>query len=76
MVGWHGHEFEQTPGHSGEQRSLEYCSPWGYQEPDMTERLNNKSIGLRINVGLRILTITHPQFSSVQSLSRVRFFLP
>ena len=32
MVGWHpllsGHEFEQTPGHSGGQRSLVCCSPW------------------------------------------------
>ena len=76
MVGWHGHVSEQTPRHSGEQGSLAYCSPWGYKEPDMTEWLNNKSIGLRMNVGLRILTITYPQFSSVQSLSRVHFFLP
>ena len=83
MVGCHhwlnGHEFEQTPGHSGEQGSLVYCSPWGYKELDTTEQLNNKSIGLRMNVGLRmniglrILTITHPQFSSVQSLSHVCF---
>ena len=33
MVGWHyqldGHEFEQTLGDSGGQRSLAYCSPWG-----------------------------------------------
>ena len=31
MVGWHhrlnGHEFEQTPGDSEEQGSLECCSP-------------------------------------------------
>ena len=31
-----GHESEQTPGDSGEQRSLEYCSPWGLKESDMT----------------------------------------
>ena len=40
MVGWHhwlsGHEFEQTPGDSGGQRSLVCCSPWGHQESDMT----------------------------------------
>ena len=33
MVGWHhqfnGHEFEQTPGNSDAQGSLECCSPWG-----------------------------------------------
>ena len=37
-----GHEFEQTLGDSEEQGSLEYCSPWGYQESDTTERPNNK----------------------------------
>ena len=40
MDGWHhqlnGHEFEQTPGDSGGQRSLGYCSPWGNKELDMT----------------------------------------
>ena len=44
MVGWHhqlnGHEFEQAPGVSDGQGSLEYCSPWGRQELDTTERLN------------------------------------
>ena len=47
MFGWHhwlsGHEFEQTLGDSEGQGSLEYCSPWGHQELDMTERLNNNS---------------------------------
>ena len=32
MVGWHhrlnGHEFEQTLGDRGRQRSLARCSPW------------------------------------------------
>ena len=40
MVGWHdrlnGHEFEQTLGDSGGQRSLACCSPWGRKESDMT----------------------------------------
>ena len=44
MVGWHyrlnGHEFEQTLGDSGGQRSLECCSPWGCKELETTERLN------------------------------------
>ena len=46
MVGWHhrlnGHEFEQTPGDSEGQGSLECCSPWGSKELDTTEHLNNK----------------------------------
>ena len=44
MVGWHhrlsGHGFEQTPGDSEGQGSLVCCSPCGYKESDMTERLN------------------------------------
>ena len=44
MVGWHhwlnGHEFEQTLGDSGGQRSLVCYNPWGRKELDMTERLN------------------------------------
>ena len=44
MIGWHhwlnGHEFEQTPGDSEGQGSLECCSPWNRKESDMTERLN------------------------------------
>ena len=45
MVGWHHRlsrrEFEQTPGGSEGQRGQVCCSPWGYKESDMTERLNN-----------------------------------
>ena len=41
MVGWHhqlnGHVFEETPGDSEGQRSLECCNPWGLKESDMTE---------------------------------------
>ena len=44
MVGWHhrlnGHEFEQTPGVGDGQRGLEFCSPWGRKELDITEWLN------------------------------------
>ena len=43
MSGWLiGHEFEQTPGDSG-QGSLACCGPWGCKESDTTERLNNNS---------------------------------
>ena len=45
MVGWHhrlnGHEFEQTLGDSEGQGNLACCSPWGHEELDTTERLNN-----------------------------------
>ena len=44
MVGWHyrldGQEFEQALGVGDGQGSLECCSPWGFKESDMTERLN------------------------------------
>ena len=44
MVRWHhwlnGHEFEQALG-DNRQGSLVCCSPWGREELDMTEWLNN-----------------------------------
>ena len=44
-VGWHhwfnGCEFKQTLGDGEGQGSLVRWSPWGHQESDMTERLNN-----------------------------------
>ena len=44
MVWWYhwvdGHEFEQAPGVGDGQGSLVCCSPWGYQQSDMTEWLN------------------------------------
>ena len=47
MVGWHhwlnGHEFEQTLGDGGGQRSLACLSPWAHRELDMTEWLNNNN---------------------------------
>ena len=45
MVGWHhrcnGREFEQTPGDSKGQESMECCSPRGRKKLDVTERLDN-----------------------------------
>ena len=45
VVGWHlrlnGHAFEQTLGDGEGQRSLACCSPWGHQESDTNEKLNN-----------------------------------
>ena len=44
MVGWHycldGHEFGQALGIGDGQKSLAYCSPWGFKESDVTKRLN------------------------------------
>ena len=44
MIKYHhqlnGHVFEQTPGGSGEQRSLVCCSTWCHQESDSTEWLS------------------------------------
>ena len=48
MVGWHhqpnGHESEQTLGDTEGQGSLACCHPWGHQELDRTERLNNNKL--------------------------------
>ena len=45
MVGWHhqvnGHELGQTLGDDEGQGGLECCSPWDYEELDMTWQLNN-----------------------------------
>ena len=50
MVRWYHHhqtttihsmdEFQQAPGVGDGQGSLVCCSPWGFKESDMTERLN------------------------------------
>ena len=37
-----GHEFEQTLGDREGQGSLGDCNPWGYEESDTTQRLNNR----------------------------------
>ena len=46
MGGWHhwlnGLEFERSLGVSEGQGSLACCSPWGYKESHMTERMNNE----------------------------------
>ena len=47
MVEWHHrlneYEFEQTLGDGEGQGSLVCYSPWGRQESDMTEQLNNNN---------------------------------
>ena len=48
MVGWHhqpnGHGFEQALGNGVAQGRLACCSPWGCEQSDMTEWLNNNSL--------------------------------
>ena len=51
MVGWHhrlyGREFEQALRDGEGQGSLVCCSPWGCEESDMSEQLNNNKGELR-----------------------------
>ena len=60
IVGWHhwlnGHEFEQIPRDGEEQGSLVHYSPWGHQESDKTEWLNNNKWTL---IAVKDLTICH-----------------
>ena len=39
-----GHEFGQTLGDGEGQGSTVCCSPWGYKELDVTERLNSRQL--------------------------------
>ena len=41
IIRLNGHEFEQTLGDSERQGSLVFYSPWGHNQLDITERLNN-----------------------------------
>ena len=41
MVGWHGHEFEQTPGNGEGPGKLECCVQYMGSQIYKTERLNN-----------------------------------
>ena len=64
MVGQHhrldGDEFEQALGVGDGQGSPVCCSPWGCKEPDMTERLNCRTLLLFLFVCLFMLVkISH-----------------
>ena len=63
MVGWHdglnGHELEQTPGDSGGQGSLAYCSPQGCKELDTTEQQESSTLDLAHN-GARLTLLQPP----------------
>ena len=52
MAGWHHrldeHEFEPIPAVGDGQGSIVCCSPWGWKELDLTERLNWTELLLRV----------------------------
>ena len=56
MVGWYHqintHKFEQTLADGEGQGSLAYCSTWGHEELDTTERFNNSN-KIELNTGDR-----------------------
>ena len=64
MVGWHhrlnGHEFEQTVGDSESQGSLTCCSPWGHEESNTTEQLNNHQESGSCVIEIRVLATRVP----------------
>ena len=72
MVGWHhrlnGHEFEQTPGHSGGQARLVCYSPRGHRESDATEQLNSRSLKKIRRYCMSQLS-THPVNESTYNVS-------
>ena len=49
MVRWHrrldGDECEQSPGVGDGQGGVACCDPWGCEESDTTERLNQTELG-------------------------------
>ena len=75
MVGWYHrlneHEFEQIPGDSEGQGSLEWCSPWGHKESDMTERLNNNKY---LNTWKRNIIIFEYKHSPIITFEYIEIF--
>ena len=60
-VGWdhqlNGQKLEETPGDGEGQRSLACCSPWGHEEFDRTEQLNNIWGIINLSHKLQILSL-------------------
>ena len=81
---FNGHEFEQTLGNSGGQRSLACCRPWGCKESDMTWWLNgnNKYQGTQLSTlhvfsfhlpvqwGIPILQVRELRLREVEQLAK------
>ena len=58
MIGWHhrldAHEFEQAPGDSEGQGSLECCSPWDWKQSDMNWTPAHGSCFLEVRSGAEV----------------------
>ena len=81
---FNGHEFEQTLGNSGGQRSLACCCPWGCKESDMTSWLNSNnkyqgtplstshvfSFHLPVQWGIPILQVKELRLREVEQLAK------
>ena len=80
MAGWHhqlvGHGFEWTLGVGDGQGGLACCDSGGRKESDTTEQLNNNNTSpgrhFHFHVFIDSEIRDSVQFSSVQSLSRIR----
>ena len=61
IVGWchrlNEHEFKWAPGDGEGQGSLACCSPWGHEELDRTEQLNNIWGIINLSHKLQILSL-------------------
>ena len=79
MVGRHhhrldGHEFESSPGVGDRRGGLACWSPWGRRESDTTEWLTDYNKCTYVFEHIFSYFLIMHQFSSTQSLSRVRLF--
>ena len=63
MFGWHhrlsAHEFDQTPGDSEGEGSLEFCNPWGHKESDTTQLPTNNNECIINSLQPQILSTRH-----------------
>ena len=64
MVGFSGHELGQTLEDSEGQGGLACCHPWGSEELDMTQWLNNNNnnvnIGMYVSFQIRVFFYVCP----------------
>ena len=77
IVGWHlrlnGHEFGWTPAVGDGQGVLACCSPWGYKELDVIERLNRTESCSSSPLKISQWSDHSPHLSSILDLSESLF---
>ena len=77
IVGWHlrlnGHEFGWTPAVGNGQGVLACCSPWGYKELDVIERLNRTESCSSSPLKISQWSDRSPHLSSILDLSESLF---